>query len=465
MPDFDSPRPDLTEVLSVSSLNRSVGSMLERQYPLVWVRGEISNFVAAASGHWYFSLKDAQAQVRAVMFRARAALTDVKPRNGDQIEVRAKLTLYEARGDFQLSVEVMRSVGKGSLAEQFERLKERLLAQGLFDIERKRPIPTQVQRIAVITSSKGAALRDVLTTLARRAPQTLVVFIPSQVQGETAPAQLIDAFAQLEKLNKTAAAVQVVLLVRGGGSLEDLWAFNNEQLAHSIAKCSVPVISGVGHETDFTIADFVADARAATPTAAAQMASSDRTDVIRRAESARIQLQRQVVRLQAQTRQRLDFAARLLRSPQQQLQQQRQRVSDLAAGLTQVLRSQVDRFQIRLADAQRLLCLPSTAQPRAATLGMARRLHLVQRAHLARQRQRVAQAAQALRLVDPSAVLERGYAIVQTKEHQVVTQADQVTAGQSLHIRLHQGRLDATVTNNGATDATSNARQAQLPSQ
>jgi exodeoxyribonuclease VII large subunit len=445
MLDFDTSKPNKPEILSVGALNRSVAQLLERQYPLVWVRGEISNLVQAASGHWYFSLKDAQAQVRAVMFRARAALTEVKPRNGDQVEVRARVTLYEARGDFQLSVESMRAAGKGTLAEQFEQLKAQLLAEGLFDAQRKREIPQLVERIAVITSSKGAALRDVLTTLRRRAPHIEVVLIPSQVQGETAPAQLLAAFAQLAQLNQGSTPAQLVLLVRGGGSIEDLWAFNNEALARAIVACSVPVISGVGHETDFTIADFVADARAATPTAAAQMACSDQSERVRYANSLRLQLHRMALRLQDQARQRIDFAARLLRSPQAQLALSRGAVNEAARALSAAAAVAVQAARQRLVQAARDLTMPSTGPAKQQLVDLARRMTLAQQGAALAQRQQLEQLAQGLRLVNPSAILERGYAIVRTDTGRVLTQARTAQVGQKLNVVLFEGSVDAAV--------------------
>ncbi len=445
MLDFDSPKPNKPDVLSVGELNRSVAQLLERQYPLVWVRGEISNLVQAASGHWYFSLKDSQAQVRAVMFRARAALTEIKPRNGDQVEVRARVTLYEARGDFQLSVESMRAAGKGTLAEQFERLKAQLLAEGLFETDRKREIPESVERIAVITSSKGAALRDVLTTLRRRAPQIEVILIPSQVQGETAPVQLVAAFAQLAQLNQSTAPAQLVLLVRGGGSIEDLWAFNNEALARAIANCSVPVISGVGHETDFTIADFVADARAATPTAAAEMASSDRSERLRYANALRTQLHRMALRMQDQARQRVDFAARLLRSPQAQVALARGKVNEASRALSAAAATAVHLARQRLVQASRELKMPSTRASKQQLVDLARRMTLAQQGTAQAQRQHLEQLAQGLRLMNPNAVLERGYAIVRTDSNRVLTQARMAKIGQKLTVVLFEGSVDAAV--------------------
>lgn len=256
------------DVLSVAQLNQAVGQLLERNIPALWVRGEVSNFTQAASGHWYFTLKDARAAVRAVMFRGRAAAVGFVPRPGDEVEIRARVSLYEPRGDYQLQAEAMRRAGVGNLYEAFLLLKERLAAQGLFDPERKRTPPRLPRAIGVVTSLHAAALRDVLSALARRAPQVPVVIYPAAVQG----AEAARALAAQVRAASQRAEVDTLLLVRGGGSIEDLWSFNDEELAYAVAECAMPVISGVGHETDFTIADFVADVRAPTPTAAAELA-------------------------------------------------------------------------------------------------------------------------------------------------------------------------------------------------
>jgi exodeoxyribonuclease VII large subunit len=258
-------------ILSVSDLNRMARLTLERGIPQVWVTGELSNLTRAASGHWYFTLKDSQAAVRCAMFRNRNLFMDWVPENGLRVELRAQPTLYEPRGEFQLSVEVMRRAGLGALYEAFARLKERLEREGLFDAARKRPLPPYPSQIGLITSPQAAALRDVLTTLRRRWPLARVLLYPTPVQGEGAAEAIAAALA-------TAGArgeCQVLLLVRGGGSIEDLWAFNEEVVARAIAACPIPVVSGIGHETDFTIADFVADRRAPTPTGAAQLATPD----------------------------------------------------------------------------------------------------------------------------------------------------------------------------------------------
>ena len=259
-------------ILTISLLNRLARERLESAFPLCWVAGEVSNLTIASSGHAYFSLKDSSAQVRCVMFRNRAQLLGWRLENGQHIEARVLVTLYEARGDFQLNVETARKAGVGNLYEQFVRLKEKLEREGLFAEERKRPLPAFPRRLGVVTSLQAAALRDVLSTLKRRAPHLEIVLYPTLVQGEEAPAQIV---AALETASRRSEC-DVLILCRGGGSLEDLWAFNDETVARAIRACRVPVVAGIGHETDFTIADFAADRRAATPTAAAELAAPER---------------------------------------------------------------------------------------------------------------------------------------------------------------------------------------------
>ncbi|HYF60939.1 MAG TPA: exodeoxyribonuclease VII large subunit, partial [Burkholderiaceae bacterium] len=279
-------RAPAREIVTVGQLNRAVAGLLERSFPLLWVAGEISNLTRAASGHWYFSLKDAQASVRTVMFRGRNQYVDFAPANGDRVEVRAQVGLYEARGEFQLNVETMRRAGAGDLFQQFLRLKARLQEEGLFDESRKRVPPDSPRVVGVVTSPQAAALRDVLTTLARRAPQVPVILYPASVQGVQAPAELVRALQAAARR----AECDVLLLVRGGGAIEDLWAFNDEALARAVAASPIPVICGVGHETDFTIADFVADLRAPTPSAAAELCVPDLRELAGRVADARARL-------------------------------------------------------------------------------------------------------------------------------------------------------------------------------
>src|ERR1700729_3039034 len=298
-------------VVPVSALNRAIGTMLERSFPLVWVAGEVSNFTRAASGHWYFSIKDAQAQMRCVMFRGRAQHAEFTPREGDRIEVRALVTMYEPRGEFQLNVEAVRRTGQGRLYEAFLRLKAQLEAEGLFAADRKRPLPAHPRAIGIVTSLQAAALRDVLTTLARRAPHVPVVIYPAPVQGAGVAGKL----AAMVEQASIRREVDVLIVCRGGGSIEDLWAFNEEVLARAIAESAVPVVSGVGHETDFTIADFAADIRAPTPTAAAELVSPQRALLLRDLEHRHAALARGFGRMMERRAQQLDWLARRLRSP------------------------------------------------------------------------------------------------------------------------------------------------------
>ena len=298
-------------VIGVAELNRLAKELIEVNLPLMWISGEISNFVRAASGHCYFSLKDAQAQVRCVMFRHKLQYQDWKPENGMQVEVRASPSFYEARGEFQLVVETMRQSGLGALYAAFEKLKAKLQAEGLFDEENRQPLPRFPRAIGVVTSLKAAALRDVLTTLRRRMPAIPVVVYPTAVQGEGAGREIAAAIAVAD----ARAECDVLIVCRGGGSIEDLWAFNEEVVARAIHACSLPVISGVGHETDFTIADFVADMRAPTPTAAAQLASPNREELVQDAGHFAQRLRRVAERALERRMQQLDGLARSLVHP------------------------------------------------------------------------------------------------------------------------------------------------------
>ncbi|MBL8384780.1 MAG: exodeoxyribonuclease VII large subunit, partial [Burkholderiales bacterium] len=329
--DFDAaagPAP-AERVLAVSEFARSVRGLVERGFPAVLVRGEISNFTRAPSGHLYFALKDASAQVRCVMWRGRAALLQWRPGDGDAVEVRAAASFYEARGEFQLTVESVRRAGAGALFEAFLRLKDKLAREGLFDAARKRPLPEFPRAIGVVTSTAAAALHDVLTTLGRRAPMVPVVIYPAPVQGDGAAARLAQAVATAS----ARAEVDVLIVCRGGGSIEDLWSFNDEGLARAIAACRMPVVAGVGHETDFTIADFAADVRAATPTAAAEAASPARDVLAARLAAVARGLARSVRDGLARRRQRLDYAVRDLQAPAERLAAARRRLAGAAAAL------------------------------------------------------------------------------------------------------------------------------------
>ena len=430
------------EIVTVGQLNRAVAGLLERSFPMVWVRGEISNLTRAASGHWYFSLKDAQASVRSVMFRGRNQYVAFSPANGDRVEVRAQVGLYEARGDFQLSVEVMRPAGAGDLFQQFLKLKARLESEGLFDEVRKRPLPLSPRAVGVVTSPKAAALRDVLTTLARRAPRVPVILYPSAVQGAQAPGELVRALAAAA----ARAECDVLLLVRGGGAIEDLWAFNDETLARAIAACPIPVICGVGHETDFTIADFVADLRAPTPTGAAMRAVPDRAERLSALVRDRHRLVQAWQRQAEQREQRLDTAVRLLRPPSLQWAQRRARLEQLAQRLAvggeraSSLRGQ------RLAALAAALRSPDVSLRRARADGLARALAAASRTRLDTAAARLSHARAALDLVSPQGVLARGYAIVTRPDGRIARSAGELAAGDAVSVALASGGFEARVT-------------------
>ena len=314
------------KVLSVSELNRLARDVLQASFPLNWVSGEVSNFTRAASGHWYFSLKDAGAQVRCVMFKGRNSYTDFTPREGDKIEARATVTLYEARGDFQLTVESIRQAGLGDLFEKFEQLKRQLQQEGLFEAARKQAIPAHAKTIGIVTSPDAAALRDVLTTLNRRNPNIKVIIYPTPVQGKSAAATIASTINNANARQE----VDTLIICRGGGSIEDLWQFNEEIVARAIANCSIPTISGVGHETDFTICDFVADSRAATPTAAAELACQDMGHLKQKLSNIAQQLNRQMGNVK-QLQSRLNYATQqVLNKHQQHFNQLKSSVAQLS---------------------------------------------------------------------------------------------------------------------------------------
>jgi exodeoxyribonuclease VII large subunit len=339
-----SPNTETPQILTVTALNQAVARLLERSFPLSWIAGEISNFTRASSGHWYFTLKDDAAQVRAVMFRGRAQYADFQPREGDKVEVRALVTLYGARGDYQINVEAIRRAGVGSLYEAFLRLKQKLEAQGLFDPGRKRAIPMFARTVGIVTSVQAAALRDILIALGRRAPHVHIIVYPTPVQGQLAPEKIAAAINTASRR----AECDVLLVCRGGGSIEDLCSFNDEAVAHAIAACSMPVISGVGHETDFTIADFSADLRAATPTAAAEMAVTPRADWLASLRADAMDLRRAMRRTLTDAMQALDQQSHRLQSPLQRIGHQRLKLLALSTAMTHANRAPLGQARYAL---------------------------------------------------------------------------------------------------------------------
>jgi exodeoxyribonuclease VII large subunit len=426
-----------TRVYSVAELNFAIKQLLESNVPLLWVRGEISNLVKAASGHLYFSLKDDQAQVRCVMFRHKNQLLKEPIANGQQVEVLAVATLYEHRGDFQLTVEQIRPAGLGILYERFEQLKKLLQSEGLFAAKRKRSLPLFPRCVGIITSPQAAALRDVLTTLRLRLPSVPVVLYPTPVQG-TGSAEKISLAIQLA--NKRAEC-DVLIMCRGGGSIEDLWAFNEEIVARTIATSDIPIVCGVGHETDFTIADFVADERAPTPTAAAQRVVPDRHALLNGLRDISQHLQRaQRNRLQS-IMQTVDYIQRRLVHPAQQLQRQAQQLVQFQLRMQRAYAFQKQHHHWQWQSlAQRLRAASSDfAQLQDRLYNLTELLVKAMRAVQAQRSARADNAEQHLIMLNPTKVLARGYSMVQDASGGVVADAGQLAIGAELRITFAKG--------------------------
>jgi len=431
------------DVISVSALNRLARDLLESGLAPTWIGGEISNLTLASSGHAYFSLKDASAQVRCVMFRQRLALLPFRLNNGMQIELKGAVTIYEARGDFQINVNTMRAAGRGQLFEAFERLKAALSAEGLFEPERKRPIPFFPETIGIVTSGAAAALRDVVTTLSRRMPSIKLILYPTPVQGDGAAEQIAKA---IYTANERAEA-EVLIVCRGGGSIEDLWSFNEEVVARAIAASTIPVISGVGHETDFTICDFVADLRAPTPTAAAEMASPSQQQQQARLEHETQRLARSLSRRLSDKSQRLDQLAHRLRHPGERLAQQQQLLERHQTRLQQLvlIRLEQARWRLQLATTRTERHHPqlrqSTIQLEQLSLALSRGINRT----LKNRQSMVERLRDALESINPEAVLQRGYAIVQNHKGEAVKSTQSLKQGERVTIRLAEGSTGAVI--------------------
>lgn len=430
-------------VLTVSALNQSVARLLERSFPLAWISGEISNFTRAASGHWYFTLKDDAAQVRAVMFRGRAQYADFSPREGDKVEVRALVTLYAPRGDYQLNVEAIRRSGVGNLYEAFLRLKETLAAEGLFDPARKRPLPPFAKTIGIVTSPQAAALRDVLTTLRRRAPHVRVIIYPTPVQGDGAALKIAQAIATAS----ARAECDVLLVCRGGGSIEDLWSFNEEIVARTIAGCDMPVIAGVGHETDFTIADFAADLRAPTPTAAAELAATPQADWLATLQAMTDDLMRAMRRVLTNTAQSIDWLSHRLVSPSAYITHERLKMHGLQSRLAHATRTPLAQAHFRFMHLRTrwIAQLPDTAPQRLRTNDFARRLNCSVAASVTARRHALAALSAQLELLNPQRTLERGYAIATDAKGNVIRGPKQIQPRDTITLRLADGTADISV--------------------
>jgi len=435
------------DIYSISRLNSELRHVLEGSFPLLWVEGEISNLSSPRSGHLYFSLKDAQAQIRCALFRNKRNLLRFQPENGSKVLARARVALYEPRGDCQLIIEHLEPAGDGALQAAFEQLKQKLQAEGLFDAVLKKALPTYPQRIGVVSSPSGAAVRDVLQVLKRRFPSAIVTIYPSSVQGAGAARELGQALELAFQRNVD----DVLILTRGGGSLEDLAAFNDEALARSIAAAPIPIVSAVGHEIDFTIADFVADRRAPTPSAAAELVSPDSEELQRRfAQFQNRLLQQQAAQLRQATQLLNRLDSRLRRQhPGIKLQQQQQRLDELQLRLIRQMQHRVSRQREALKQRRtRLLA----QHPMARLRNLEPRLQQVQgrlkqaiQRSIKEKRERLAARVRELNAISPLATLERGYSITSLADGSVITQAEQVCIDMELTIRLAKGRIQATV--------------------
>ncbi|MUV14258.1 exodeoxyribonuclease VII large subunit [Noviluteimonas gilva] len=440
-------RDDARRILSPSQLNTLARDLLEGSFPSVLVEGELGNLSRPGSGHLYFTLKDARAQVRCALFKPKSQWLNFVPREGLHVLARGRLTLYEARGDYQLILDSLEEAGEGALRRAFEELKQKLTAEGLFETERKRPLPAFVRRLAVVTSPSGAAVRDVLSVLARRFPLMHVDVLPVPVQGEAAPAQIV---AMLQRAYRT-ERYDAILLARGGGSLEDLWAFNDERLVRAIAQSPVPVVSAIGHETDFSLSDFVADVRAPTPSVAAELLAPNRHDLALRLQG----LQRRATRLMAhhlrRDAQRADRAALKLHAlrPRARLDLLLRRQAEAQRRLDHAFRKQLERWHSRMRHADAVL---RTMAPKRRITLLHQRLEALRPRPLAAMTRRLRHdqvhlrgLARSLEAVSPLATVARGYAILQRDDGHVIRSVQDVQAGQRVRARLGDGTLPLRV--------------------
>jgi len=437
------------EIYTVSALNRETKTVLAHHFLSVWVEGEVSNLASPSSGHIYFTLKDADAQIRCAMFRMHRRTLGFKPTNGSQVLVKAQVSLYETRGDYQLIVERMEESGDGALRRAFETLKSRLSEEGLFDASLKKSIPILPKQLGVITSASGAAIRDILTVLKRRFPAIPILVYPVSVQGTDAKFEIVKA---LEKASRNAEC-DVLILARGGGSLEDLWAFNEEIVARAISQCEIPIVTGIGHEIDFTIADFVADHRAATPSAAAESVSPDQLEWMDQLSRLESRLSRQFnnqLLQQAASLQRLE--KRLQRNhPGHHLREKAQRLDELEVRSLRSMRSKLQNSQANLLTASAKL-QQHTPKQRVKTLyaeqrNLEQRLIRAVEKNLDRPRQKLISLGRALDAISPLATLSRGYAIVSRhSDGKILRSCEKSDVGDVVEARLHKGSLLCQVT-------------------
>lgn len=431
-------------IFSVGELNENVRQLLEKNYGQVWVAGEISNFMQPTSGHMYFSLKDERGQIRAAYFRGRQRTLTFLPENGQQVIACGKLSLYPERGDYQLIIEHLLPSGEGALKQQFEALKEKLKREGLFLQEHKKPLPKQIKILGVITSASGAALQDVLSVLKRRWPMMQVIVYDSLVQGEQAPMQLIKALQFANQTNECDA----LLMTRGGGSLEDLWAFNDEHLAQAIFQSDLPIVSAVGHEVDFSISDFVADVRAPTPSAAAELLSPNQSDFMRALKDLEQKLFNEIEDRIQRYQEHLHHLSKRLKHPADTLNAQAQHLDHLALRLKQAIQFQISQNRSRIDALIQRLRHPAEKlnEQKQIIERLENQLRQSMQYRLSSEREHFARLAERLNTMSPLSTLQRGYALVQAQDHRVITSAEQVNLCDELEISLSKGKLSCQVT-------------------
>jgi len=397
---INSSKPNEAKVFSVKEINRLVRELLEQSFPSFWISGEISNFISASSGHWYFSLKDDEAQVRCTMFKNKNMAADWTPKNGEKIEAKCFIGLYEARGEYQLNIDLIRHAGAGLLSEAFNQLKEKLLKEGLFETSRKKLIPQFPKSIGVISSPTGAAIEDILTTLKRRSPHIPVFIYPSLVQGKEAPVAIVKA---IETAN-IRMECDVLILARGGGSIEDLWAFNEEIVARAIVASKIPTITGVGHETDTTIADFVSDLRAPTPTGAAELVTSHTVELVKTIQAYKNQLNKVMAGVIRELMQKIDYLEKRLITPRQQIQRQKEQIHQYIQRINQSMKNAMILYRLKIDKLK------------------------LNFDHL-----------------NPHAVLSRGYSIITNVDGQIVNNVNQLKLDDKIRIQLNHGQADANI--------------------
>lgn len=450
------------EILTVSQLNQRARHLLEDVFPAIVVEGEISNLARPASGHLYFTLKDAGAQVRCAFFRQNALRSRQQAENGSQVRLSGRLSVYEARGDYQLIVSRMEAAGEGALRATFEALKQQLLQEGLFAAERKKSLPRFPRRIALVTSPSGAVLRDIISVFARRAPHVELVLVPTAVQGKEATAQIIRALQLADR-----GGYDAIILARGGGSLEDLWCFNEEPLARCLAGMATAVVSAIGHETDTSISDFVADVRAPTPTAAAELLSPDSQQLQQMLASTRQRMTRRMQELLHTRQLRLESLAKRIRHPRERIEQNAQRLDELQLRLTRAMQLQLRQQTLQLEQHRRVLgsktLLDRFRQEQQRLDGLQLRLQQGIRQQMHRQQFRFRELVRSLQLVSPLATLERGYAILQDEQQTVVQSVHQARIGQQLSARLADGNLQLQVTETLPAKRTNPAADTESP--